>query len=190
LRLAGLVLIYIGLRIRARTTGVIGTVIVMVAFVLVGHTATHPDRWVLGVSLLVHLLVVAFWFGALFPLYRLSMREPPAVAGRIVADFSAVAVWLVPAVLVAALILAVVLLPDLAALRTTTYGQLLIAKMVGFALLMLLASLNKFRYGPALQRGDRGAVGAFRRTVLTEYVLIAAILCVTATLTTFFSPDD
>jgi putative copper export protein len=184
-------LILVALRLRdsfATALAVTGAVIVAAAFTFVGHTTTHPMRWLLIVLLLAHLLVVAFWFGALLPLYQISTRESPAVAGRVVADFSARAVWLVPGIFVAGLILAVMLLPDLAALFTT-YGALLIAKVIGFAVLMLLAMLNKWRYGPALERGDAAAGRAFRRSLIAEYVLIAATLCVTAVLTTFYSPE-
>jgi hypothetical protein len=47
-----------------------------------------------------------------------------------------------PALLVAGLMLAALILKSLSALRSV-YGQLLIVKLVGFALLMGLAALNK-----------------------------------------------
>jgi putative copper export protein len=98
------------------------------------------------------------------------------------------ATWLVPGLFVAGLFLAVGILPNVAAL-STTYGELLLFKVGGFAVLMLLATLNKWTYAPALERGDAGAGRAFGRTVLAEYAIIAVILCATAALTTFYSPD-
>jgi len=190
-RLLGLLLIVDGLW-RAgsggRTAGVIGAVVVLASFTFIGHTSKDALRWLLSPLLLTHLSVVAFWYGALLPLYLVSAREPPETAGRVVQGFSARAVWLVPVLLLAGLGLAAALLPSLAALQRP-YGELLIAKVLGFGALMPLATLNRWRFGPALQRGGLAAGRRFRYVVATEFTLLAAILCVTAVMTTFYSPE-
>jgi putative copper export protein len=53
---------------------------------------------------------------------------------------------------------------------------LLLAKVTGFAALMALAALNKWRLGPAIADGSAGALGSFRRSVFVKWVLIAAVL--------------
>src|SRR5262249_44971461 len=133
----------------------------------------------LVVMLLAHLVIVALWFGALAPLYLASKQETPAVAGALTEAFSAFAVWVVPLLFVAGLVLAVFIVKSFSALRTT-YGVLLLAKVSGFALLMGLAALNKWRLGPALAGGDARVGASFRRSLVLEYVLIAAVLSVTA----------
>jgi putative copper resistance protein D len=190
-RLLGLLLIVGGLRREgpaATAFGIAGVAMVLAAFTFVGHTSNAPSRWILSPVLLAHLAVVAFWFGSLLPLYLVSFREPPEASARIIEQFSGRAIWLVPGLLLAGLILASLLLPDLAALRTP-YGELLIVKILGFCALMVLAALNRWRFGPALGRGDVAAGRRFRYTVTAEYGLIAMILCVTAVLTTFYSPE-
>jgi putative copper export protein len=190
-RLLGLALIAGGLgrrRTRGRVPAVIGVVLLLASFTFVGHTSKDAQRWLLSPLLLTHLSVVAFWYGALLPLYRVSLAEPPQVAGRVVRQFSARAAWLVAVLLLAGLILATVLLPNLAALHRP-YGELLIAKVVGFCLLMPLAALNRWRLGPALQHGDPAAGRRFRQVVVAEFALLAAILCITAVMTTFYSPE-
>jgi putative copper export protein len=69
------------------------------------------------------------------------------------------------------------------------YGELLIAKVIGFALLMGLAAANKWRLGPALVHGAVQSGRWFRRSAAVEYVLIAAVLTLTAVMTSFFSPE-
>jgi putative copper export protein len=190
-RLLGLVLIIGGLWFQGtagRTAGVIGVVVLLTSFTFVGHTSKEAVRWLLSPVLLVHLCAVAFWYGSLLPLSLVSSREPPQTAGAVVQQFSARAVRLVPALLLAGLILAAVLLPDLAALRRP-YGELLLAKVVGFCVLMLLAAMNRWRFGPALRFGDRVAGRRFRQMVGAEFVFLATVLCVTAIMTTFFSPE-
>jgi copper resistance protein D len=191
-RLLGLLLIVGGLQ-RAgsdgRTAAVIGVVVLLASFTFVGHTSTHALRWLLSPLLLAHLCVVAFWYGALLPLYLISSQEPPQTAGWVVRRFSERAIWLVPILLLAGLALATVLLPDLAALRRP-YGELLIAKVIGFCALMPLAALNRSRFGPALERGELIAARRFRQVVVAEFALLATILCVTAALTSFYSPES
>src|SRR5205823_4919182 len=82
---------------------------------------------------------------------------------------------------------AAVLLPDFAALLAP-YGLLLGAKLMLFAALMGLAALNRLRLTPALARGEPGALPRLRGSLAAEYVLICAVLTVTAVLTGFFSP--
>ena len=190
-RVAGLLLIVVGLRVASSSgllLAVVGATLAIAAFTLLGHTATNPARWAMSMLLLLHLLVVAFWFGSLVPLILVSSRERAAAASAVVEQFSGLAIWLVPGLFVAGLLLAILLLPDVAALLTP-YGSLLVAKILGFAVLMGLAALNKWRLGPALVRDDRNAKAAFQRAVVAEYVLIVAVLCVTAVLTSFFSPE-
>ena len=173
---------------RSAVMGIVGVTLVSASFALMGHTTTHPDRWLLGVMLVAHLLIVAFWFGALVPLYLASVRESAATAGAMTDAFSAIALWIVPVLFIAGLVLAIFILQSFAALRTT-YGQLVLVKVAGFAVLMGFAALNKWRLGPALSRGDARATAAFRRSLVAEYVLIAAVLSVTAVLTSFYSPE-
>src|SRR6516164_9041969 len=74
-RLLGLLLIVGGLR-RGGTgggiAGVIGVVLLLASFTLVGHTSKDTLRWLLSPVLLAHLSVVAFWYGSLLPLYLVS----------------------------------------------------------------------------------------------------------------------
>ena len=190
-RLLGLLLIAVGLQeasVRWTILAVGGTVLATGAFALTGHTSVNAHRAALAPLLMLHLLVVAFWFGALGPLYVASLRETPARASDIIERFTAVATWLVPGILLAGIVMAVLLLPNLQAL-SEPYGELLIAKVVGFAVLMGLAAANKWRLGAALVHGPAQSGRWFRRSVAAEYVLIAAVLAITAVMTSFFSPD-
>ena len=190
-RLLGLLLIAVGLReagARPTILAVGGAVLATGAFTLTGHTSVSVHRAALAGLLMLHLLVVAFWFGALWPLYLASLRETPARASDLVERFTAAATWLVPVILVAGVVMAVLLLPNVSAL-SEPYGLLLIAKVVGFAVLMGLAAANKWRLGPALVQGPGQSARWFRRSLAAEYVLIAAVLTITAVMTSFFSPE-
>ncbi|MGH8241387.1 MAG: CopD family protein, partial [Steroidobacteraceae bacterium] len=165
----------------------LGALLVAASFALTGHTAEHPQRWILACGLLIHLIIVAFWFGALLPLILVT-RGAPHSAGALVQRFSAIATALVPFIALAGLLLAWLLLPDLKALREP-YGQLLLVKATGFAVLMGLASLNKWQLAPDLAAGNLAAARSFRISVSIEYALIVTVLVTTAVMTSFFSPD-
>ncbi len=171
----------------ANAAKLIGAMLVAVSFSLMGHTATHDQRGLLALLLIVHLLVVAFWFGALLPFAVASTRESITSNARLIEDFSRIATWLVPIIFVAGLAMAVVLLPDWDSLLSP-YGISLIAKIAGFSVLMGLAALNKWRLGSLIDAGQTPALATFRRSVLAEWVLIAAVLVVTALMTALYSP--
>jgi putative copper export protein len=190
-KLTGLVLALAGLYGRHRQANrlaLLGALIALAGFVLTGHTAVHPLRIWLAPLLLLHLVVLAFWFGALLPLWQITRHETAVIAGRIVARFSSRAVILVPVLFVAGVMMAAILLQDAAALQSR-YGRLLLAKICLFALLMGLAAMNKWRLGPAIAMGDAGAGRSFRVALAAEAVLIAAALAATAALTLLYSPE-
>ncbi|HVN43910.1 MAG TPA: CopD family protein [Steroidobacteraceae bacterium] len=191
-QMLGLLLMIIALRVgRAAGTvaGVVGVVVLLAAFTFVGHTSSSGARWVLSPVLLLHLWVVTFWFGALLPLYLMSSRESAATSAHVVAQFSAQAIGLVPLLLLAGATLAAGLLPGLAAFRTS-YGELLMVKLGGFCALLLLAASNRWRWGPALRTGQPQAGRRFRYALTAEYLLIVGVLCVTAVMTSFYSPES
>lgn len=165
-----------------------GVLLAATSFTLTGHTVSHAFRWLSAPLLATHVIIVAFWFGSLLPLVIASKDEPSPVAAEIVERFSAIAIWVVPLILAAGVGMAVVLVPNLAVFARP-YGELLIAKVALFTALMGLAALNKWRYGPAIAVGESGALAGFQRTVLTEYVFIIAVLCVTDVMTLLYSPE-
>jgi putative copper export protein len=164
----------------------IGAALIAASFAFMGHTAADTDRWLLAPLLVVHLLAIAFWFGALWPLAIVARHEDRPVTGAVIERFSRIAVWLVPVILIAGVCMASLLLPDLASLRSP-YGYSLLAKVAGFAILMGLAAINKWRLGPGVGRGDHAAAAAFRTAVTAEWFLIVVIVGVTATMTALFS---
>jgi len=87
----------------------------------------------------------------------------------------------VPIILLAGIGLTVLLVPNWAVFKQP-YGQLLLAKVALFAVLMALATLNKWAFGPACARGR---TRAFKQAVAAEYLLICIVLTITAMMTTF-----
>jgi putative copper export protein len=190
LLLTGLALLAIGLLWRrALAAAWVGAAIAVCAPALTGHTSVHPQRALLVPLLVLHVLVGAFWLGALWPL-RLTVRlERSAVAAAVLQRFSKLAAWLVPCIALAGFGMAYALIDDVSVLQRP-YGLLLLGKLVIFAGLLGLAALNRWRFAPVLAAAPARARSALQRSIVAEYLLIAAVLVMTATLTTLFSPED
>ncbi len=187
-RLSGIVLILAGLS-RATTVGaalgLAGALLIAASFALMGHTAVNPWRVLLAPALMSHVLIAAFWFGAIPALYLVMLREESGLAARSVEAFSSIAIWLVPALAIAGALMALVLVRHLTAFQQP-YGWLLLAKIMGFALLMVFAAANRLRLGPAVALG---ATRSFKRSLAAEYLLMAGVLVATATMTSLYSPE-
>jgi putative copper resistance protein D len=164
-----------------------GAALALLSFALMGHTAIHPQRWLLAPLLLVHVVVAAVWLGALAGLY-VAARETGTQSGALVARFSKHATSAVPAIFVCGFLMSVLFIRSFAELATP-YGAMVLGKSLGFAVLMALAAQNKWRFGPRLLGGDAAAVPALQRTIKAEWVLIAVVLAATAVMTSLYSPE-
>jgi putative copper export protein len=187
LRAAGLAAIALSIG-RAPRAAAAACLLVAASFLLTGHTRTHAPAAGLGSALAVHLAAVLYWFGSLWPLLQLLKREPRARAIQAVAAFSRLAVVAVPLLALAGVVLALALLPDLRALRLP-YGRLLLLKIGLFGVALALAAHNRLRLAPALARGEPRAAAALGRSILVEYLLLGAVLAVTAVMSGAFAPE-
>lgn len=157
------------------------------SFALTGHTATAAHRGLLAPLLFVHVLLVTYWFGALWPLRQVLGLEAPGSAAQTISAFSSLAVRLVPVLPLAGVVIAALLLPDVAGL-VRPWGLLLLGKVLLFTLLMMLAALNRLRLTPALVGGEATAATRLARTIALEYGLICVTLAATAVMSGGFSP--
>lgn len=166
-----------------------GGVITLCGFLVTGHTSVHPWRALLAPLLGLHLLIVAFWFGALWPLLMVVRLEAASSAARIMARYSALAGLLVPLLAVAGVALAWLLSGELAVLHRP-YGELVLLKLSLFMVLMAPAAYNRWRLVPALGLASvaHDPRTALRRSITSELLLLACVLTVTAALTTLYSP--
>ena len=202
---AGLIAVLVGsLELKSRPgrwaayLGSAGAFAVAASFALTGHTRQAAHAGLARALLSLHVGIVAYWIGAVAGLYRLTRqseltrqsdptrRSDPREAASAAEQFSRTAVWLVPLILPAGLALIWILLPDLAALRTV-YGAFLLAKFLGFCVLIVLAAANRLRYVAALAQGTVSATRAFERVLIAEYVVMASVLAATAAMTSLFS---
>lgn len=153
----------------------------------VGHTT--GSEWGLPSALLMlHLLGLAIWLGALVPLWWIVAVRGAGDAATILDRFGWRMQAVLPVLLLAGIGLAWLLLGEPSALWRSDYGRVLTVKLAVVGLLLLLAALNRFRWVPKLAAGKRGAGRHLQWSIAVEGGAMAAILLLTAVLVTLSPP--
>jgi copper transport protein len=154
-----------------------GALLALAAAGATGHSvAAGWPWWLVGA---VHVAAAGFWLGSLPPLRR-ALKVAPDAGIAVLRRFSRIAV---PTVLVLALAgagLALQRMDGLSDLASTDYGRLVLAKLVGAALLVAIAARNKLALTPALARGDDAR--RLRNAIALELVLMSGVVALAALL--------
>jgi copper transport protein len=167
-----------------------GAAIATAAFALAGHTRTTSPGWLAMTTDITHVWAAAAWFGGIV-LLVLALRARRAAdadkdnaiaTGRVVARFSRIATVAVIVVSVAGLTLAWTEVRVVKALTSTTYGWLIVAKVLAVAVIAAFGAYNHFRLVPALEQAPKKAGMALRRTVKLEALVMVGVLAITAVL--------
>ena len=186
LRLVGLGLLIAGLLMGRVGTwvSVLGGVIAIWSFDQVGHVSGLGTT-LLDLALMLHLLAVALWIGVLTPLKRLaSSSSTYASAADVGHRFGVVASATVPVLIIVGGYMGYQLVGSFTALADTSYGQEMIIKVLLVCLLLGLAAANKLRFIPALRTGDPAVANHLSKSISVEWIVILAVLGMTAVLTT------
>ncbi len=166
--------------------GVLGVGLVA-TFAGVGHASTTAPRWLSMILDGAHLAAMAIWLGGLVILLAaLLPRLAADDAESVLARFSTVAFVSVTVLAATGTYAAWRGVGTVHALFTTTYGLLVVAKVVLFAGIVVVANLSRQNVGRR-RRAEPGAVDAvgtelLRRSVLVEAGVAVAVLAVTAVL--------
>jgi copper resistance protein D len=159
------------------------------SFAWVGHTHTAGMRWI-PLLMGVHLLAVAFWVGALWPLRLLTGGHDAERVAAAAARFGNAALAAVILLVLAGITVLATLLGRVSELWSSGYGRTVCVKLALVACLLALGSFNKLRLTPRLAAGDRIAARALRRSIAAEMALAVAVLVATAVLTSLSGPPE
>ena len=147
------------------------------ATLVVGLQSGHSHAFSMqpGFSLLLacdvlHLAGAGAWLGGLVPLLLLVRIAPPKAGATAARWFSPLGQASIAALVVSAAIQAWVLVASLPGLLGTAYGWLVLIKLAVFGVLLGFAWCNRYRFAPALLRGD---------PVRAKRTLIRSIACQT-----------
>lgn len=163
----------------------IAVLILAAGFAASGHT--RDLGLVAQIALSVHVLIMAWWLGSLWPLWRACFLSNTDDLRSLMHRFGQWAVLPVLLLLASGLFLTWQLLGSLSALFNTEYGVALAIKLSVVLAILIVASLNKIRWVPMLLR-DQTARKKLAASIRWESVLAVSILVVTAIFTTLVGP--
>ncbi len=169
-------------RSRTRPWALLPLGLAIVAAVLRSHAGTTATWWATPANVL-HLVTVGLWVGGLAHLVLVVWRAGDDARRRVLGDgarrYSRLALALVGLALASGGVVALALFGQPAELVTTTYGRLLLAKLLLVAIALGLALLARQRGLPALQLGRLGPLRGLSRaegTLLLTAVAVAVVM--------------
>jgi copper transport protein len=182
----------------------LGAAYLAVTPALAGHASIQSPTAVFFPSDVLHVLAASVWVGGITCLLyalpgatvQLEGPERSRLLLATLARFSPLALGAVVAIAVTGVIQAYIDVRSINGLLHTTYGQLIIVKVVLLASLIALGWVNRERVIPALERmaGDGRAPGGIgmlaRRTMRGELALMLCVFGVTAALIGYAPPID
>lgn len=162
-----------------RVLALLALLCVGLALAATGHASTASPQWLTRPAVFVHTVIVAFWSGALLPL-ALVLRRSPDTAMVPLRRFSAAILPLLGLLAAAGVALAVVQVAKPEQLLASSYGRVLLAKLVLVAIVLGIAAVNRWGLTQSVMEGVAAAQRRLVRAIAIEAVLVVCILGVVA----------
>ena len=154
----------------------VGAMILLLTLAMGTHTGApgRPIEWI--ALTLVHVMVAAFWFGSYVPLKAVTRRRDPRDAEFVLRRWSRLMRWFVFLILATGLVQALAVTGSLAALYRTTYGQILIVKVLLVGAILAAAMFSRTRHMVYMAGGDMIAATGMRRAISHEFWVALVVL--------------
>ena len=160
----------------------VSSAVVLFSFIMSGHS--QLGGFATQALLIIHLLCISFWLGALMPFRWMCLQPDPYNLSIVAHRFGILAMGYVAQLLSAGLGYAYLLLGDVTLIVTTQYGNVLLVKIVLVVALLILAALNKFKLVPSLETRQAFNVYRFQRSIHLEIIIALLILTASSLITT------
>jgi copper transport protein len=177
-------------KVVSKSLALSGGLAVTVSFAVWGHATELSPKAISLAADAIHATAAALWLGGLVGLVMvLSLRTPESVRATagIISRFSLMAFWSVIALTIAGLTLTITGSDaSLNSILTTTWGQLVLAKIGLTLIVVLIAAWNRRTLvpsliGPTENNGELAVRWAtLLRTIRAEAVLLVAVVALTA----------
>jgi copper resistance protein D len=171
----------------AASTYLLGCAALLYSFTPVGHTAVLHWTWCLTLAL--HLLLIAWWLGSLWPLLLSCSLLRSDQLHPVMHKFGQIASVLVLLLIACGSAVAFQLFNSPSELISTNYGRAFLTKLLLVLGILLLALRHKVQLVPALIAGSERSAARLGKSIKLEMVIGIGILLVTAFLTTAVGPE-
>jgi copper transport protein len=167
---------------------VLGALLLLASGSFIGHTASGSPRLLVATSDLVHLATASIWAGgavALASAFRRRKRSGSESASALLAArFSVPATWSLVSGAATGAVMAWSILPGPSALWSSTFGRILLIKVLLVVAVAALGAYNHFVLVPDIRRGtdDASTRNRLRTTLVAEMAGFVAVIAATAAL--------
>ncbi len=156
------------------------------SFTLLGHISELG--MFVQILLMCHVLAMAWWFGALYPLKRACDLLQDDKLYQLMETFGKQASVMVSILLFAGLWMVIQLVGSIDALLSSSYGQIMLLKLLFVIAILAIAAKHKLKLVPQLKQGESRAM--LSRSIRVEMIIALIILSITAVLTSVVGPAD
>lgn len=173
----------------SRIVGGLGAILISAGFALTGHSQGLTDPGLAPAMVAAHVLIAGFWVAAPLSLYPSKTLPDTQLLVRL-NRFSTIAIAAIPILVGLGVWLAWILTGGPAKLFGTTYGLLLLAKLVIGVGAMGLGGLNKQVITGKVAADPGVGRSWLRTTLLLEATLFAAAIVAVSAATTIGGPTE
>ena len=159
-----------------------GIFFILISFVIVGHST------LLGILtqtlVIIHLFCISFWLGSFFPLRYMCINKNFKNLILVSEKFGFYAIFYIVFLIVAGLIFSYILVGGIRELISTTYGNILLIKLIFVSIILTLGALNKFKLVPLIKVDYEQGTKKLKNSIRIEILISFIILFFTSILTT------
>ena len=169
-------------RIFMNAFNVIGTVLILISFIVIGHSLSQGIYT--QILLLIHLFCISYWLGSFLPLRKMCNIKNYKNLYLVAHNFGVYATFYVGLLIITGLIFSYFLLGGILPIITSIYGNVLLFKLMLVSSILMIGAINKFRIVPNIKENLTLGQSKLKRSINIEFMLTLLILFLTSILTT------
>ena len=160
----------------------IGIVLILISFIVIGHSLSQGIYT--QILLLIHLFCISYWLGSFLPLRYMCNIKKYENLYLVAHNFGVYATFYIGLLIISGLIFSYFLLGGILPILTSTYGNVLLCKLLLVSSILMIGTINKFRIVPNMRRNLTLGQSKLKRSINIEFILTWLILFLTSILTT------
>ena len=161
---------------------IIGTVLISISFIVIGHSLSQGIYT--QILLLIHLFCISYWLGSFLPFKYMCNIKNYENLYLVAHKFGVYATFYVGLLVMTGLTFSYFLLGGILPIITSTYGNVLICKLLLVSSVLMIGAINKFRIVPNIKENLSLGQSKLKRSINIEFMLTWFILFLTSILTT------
>ena len=169
-------------RIFMNAFNIIGTVLILISFIVIGHSLSQGIYT--QILLLIHLFCISYWLGSFLPFKYMCNIKNYENLYLVAHNFGIYATFYIGLLVITGLTFSYFLLGGILPIITSTYGNVLLFKLMLVSSILMIGAINKFRIVPNMKENLTLGQSKLKRSINIEFMLTLLILFLTSILTT------